>query len=107
MTTHSPYGPPGHSLHLVTLSGVLDIKSPSVGITRISGHSDTCVNPLWTVPMPMPLLSYDQEPNADSVVCLALQGWLQDILRDLPATEERARFVIDGGLDGWLQGPLF
>lgn len=93
-STWNPHLPPTHRLTRITLD--LDLSPGLEPRITITGHSDTHKGRLWQVETHAALEPSD--PHDWLILAQMVQVLVEDFLRDRPGTEERALFVLSGGL---------
>lgn len=96
------YGPPTHTPTEFSIR-VRQTKEGWQFVT-INAYSETSLGPVWSIH------DYTEIPD-DGHVHLNMgaeaYGIVSDLVQSQPNTEERARFILSGGLEGWCQEELF
>lgn len=89
------YGPPSHQLRTLTVK----IESAGEGepwTVSLAGYSPTCRTSLWYV---SEVFESDIEDPAEiPILGLEIEQLVVDMLASRPNTQERAEFIVNGGL---------
>lgn len=93
------YGPPNHKPTRFTIQ--LEDAPGGGYVFSIQATATTKVGPLWFV---REAAKVEEQPYAHLIVATELERVMGDMLVSRPDSEERARFVISGGL--WHQPEL-
>jgi hypothetical protein len=93
------YGPPSHKPTRFTVH--VEARPMGGWSYSLQATALTKVGLLWSV---KDAGEVEDQPYAHLIMATELERVMGDLLRDLPGTEQRARFVISGGL--WHQPEL-
>lgn len=92
-TNAAIYGPPAHQLDHFSMH--FDRSDTGWSISTASGHSRTKKGGLWFL---QDIETFDLDDAVSLNIAQAAYCFIADMIRDRPATQERAQFVASGGL---------